>query len=489
MSETPILVGICELEQRIDNPLSGAEPIELMIDAVRQAAVDAGCPKLLGKVSSIRVIRGRWPYKNPAAAVAEAIGVPSAESCLTPYGGNFVQSTVNQSALDIQAGHHEVIIITGAECGNTQAKAQRAGLDLRRDLNWQKLAGTPDRLLGEDQQTAHPYELAVGIVRAIQMYPMFENALRFHLRESIEEHITRVSELWSRFSEVASNNPHAWIRERKSAEEIRTLSQVNRPVSFPYPKFMNSNNNVDQAAALIMCSQKKASQLGITPDKWIYPWTGTYAHDHYFVSNRDNLVSSPAIRIAGAKALELAGLAVSDLRHVDVYSCFPVAVQVSARELGLDMSKPLTVTGGLTFAGGPLNNYVMHAIARMAQLLRATPGDKGLITANGGFLTKHAFGVYSSEPPGRPFQYANPQTAVDATPRREVVGDYQGEATVESYTVMFAAEGPRIAHLSVLLADGARAWANCEDPQILESMMVEEFCGKSLRLAENIAYF
>ena len=122
MSETPILVGICELEQRIDNPLSGAEPIELMIDAVRQAAVDAGCPKLLGKVSSIRVIRGRWPYKNPAAAVAEAIGVPSAESCLTPYGGNFVQSTVNQSALDIQAGHHEVIIITGDHSTPTALK-------------------------------------------------------------------------------------------------------------------------------------------------------------------------------------------------------------------------------------------------------------------------------------------------------------------------------------------------------------------------------
>ena len=153
------------------------------------------------------------------------------------------------------------------------------------------------------------------------------------------------------------------------------------------------------------------------------------------------------------------------------------------------MSKPLTVTGGLTFAGGPLNNYVMHAIARMAKLLRAAPGEKGLITANGGFLAKHAFGVYSSEPPSKPFQYANMQAAVDATPCREVVGDYAGEAHVESYTVMFTGEGPRIAHLSVLLADGRRAWANCEDPEVLESMIAEEFCGKRVRLKENVAYF
>lgn len=489
MTQTPVLVGISELEQRIDDPLSGREPIELMIDAVQQAAADARCPKLLDAAGSIRVIRGRWPYKNPAQAVGEAIGAPSAESCLAPYGGNVVQSTVNQSALDIQAGRHDVIVITGAECGNTQAKARRAGLDLRRDLNWQQLAGTPDRLLFDDQEMSHPLELAVGIARAIQVYPMFENALRHHLGESIEDHIKRVSELWSGFSVVASNNPNAWIREAKTATEIATLSRDNRPVAFPYPKFMNSNNNVDQAAALIMCSQNKARELGIARDKWIYPWTGTDAHDPYFASNRDNFYSSPAIRFAGAKALELAELAPSDLSYIDLYSCFPVAVQVSARELGLDMSKPLTVTGGLTFAGGPLNNYVMHAIARMAKLLRAAPGEKGLITANGGFLAKHAFGIYSSEPPSKPFQHADMQAAVDVTPCREVVGDYAGEAHVESYTVMFAGEGPRIAHLSVLLADGRRAWANCKDPQVLESMIAEEFCGKRVRLKENLAYF
>jgi len=489
MSSTPILVGIAQLEQRIDDPLSGKEPLALMGDALEAAAADAGSRELLQTATSVRVIRGIWPYKNPARVLAESIGIPNAETCLTPYGGNFVQTTVNQSALDIQAGRHDVILITGAECGNTQAKVRRAGLDARADLNWQEAPGTPDRVIGEDKPMSHPVEIDLGIRMPIQLYPMFENALRHHLGESVEAHQIRISELWARFSEVASRNPHAWIREAKTAEEIRTLSDNNRPVSFPYPKLMNSNSNVDQAAALIVCSEEKARALGIPEDKWIYLWSGTDAHDHYFVSNRDNLYSSPAIRIAGNRALELAGLRAGDLDYVDVYSCFPVAVQVAAAELGLDPSRPLTVTGGLTFAGGPLNNYVMHSIATMAERLREDRGSRGLVTANGGYLTKHAFGVYSAEPPPSPFRHADTQAEVDATPSREVAADAAGEGTVESYTVMYGAEGPNVGHLSALLPDGRRAWAHCHDKDILEAMTREEFCGRVVRLADNLAHF
>ncbi|MEZ5558285.1 MAG: acetyl-CoA acetyltransferase [Pseudomonadales bacterium] len=485
MSETPILVGVAQLEQRIDDPAAGKEPLALMIDAVRAAAEDAGCPKLLTEAGSVRVIRGIWPYQNPARAVAEAIANPGAETVLTPFGGNFVQSVVNQTALDIQSGAQDVVIITGAECGNTQAKARRAGYKLQ----WTEQTGTPDRMIGEDKDMRHEAEKAMRIGQPIQLYPMFENALRYHLGESVQGHLERISELWASFSRVAAGNPHAWIREARSAAEIRTLSAFNRPVSFPYPKLMNSNNNVDQGAALIMCSTSRARSLGIPEDRWIYPWAGTDAHDHYYVSNRDNLYSSPAIRIAGRRALELAGLTAADLDMVDVYSCFPVAVQVAARELGLDTSRPLTITGGLTFAGGPLNNYVMHSIARAVELLREQRDARCLITANGGYLTKHAFGVYSAEPPSRAFRHEDLQAQVDATPRREVTLEFTGDATVESYTVMYGAEGPTVGHLTCLLPDGRRTWANCEDPDTLQAMTQEEFCGRSVRVAEHLAYF
>jgi acetyl-CoA C-acetyltransferase len=485
MSETPILVGIAQLEQRVSDPLAGKEPVALMIDAVRQAAADAGSSRLLSEAGSIRVIRGIWPYQNPAKAVGEAIGNPRAETAMSQYGGNFVQTTVNQSALDIQNGVHDVIIITGAECGNSQAKARRAGVE----LDWQALAGTPDRTIGEDKDMRHPAEKALRIGQPIQLYPIFENALRHHRGESIEAHLERISELWASFSRVAAGNPHAWIREAKTASEIRTISAANRPVSFPYPKLMNSNNNVDQGAALIMCSETKAKALGIPRDKWIYPWAGTDAHDHYYVSNREHLYTSPAIRIAGRRVLTLTGLTPADLDFVDVYSCFPVAVQVAAAEIGLDASRPLTITGGLTFAGGPLNNYVMHSIARGVELLREKRDARCLITANGGYLTKHAFGVYSAEPPARPFQHEDVQPEVDATPTRDVAMQHTGNATVESYTVMYGAAGPTIGHVVCLLDDGRRTWANCEDPGVLDAMTREEFCGRPVRLADNVAHF
>ncbi len=483
-SNVPVLVGIAQLEQRVDDPAAAKEPIELMIDAVRAAAEDAGSSELLN-ASAVRVIRGIWPYKNPARAVAEAIGNPNAETGLSPYGGNFVQTTLNKSCLDIQSGKHDMVIITGAECGNTQAKAARA----KQELQWQELPGEPDVWMGEEVEMRHPAEKAIRLGAPIQIYPIFEIALRHQLGLGVEEHLQHISELWAGFSAVAADNPHAWIRDAKTAEEIRTPSAANRPVSFPYPKFMNSNNNVDQGAALILCSEEKAKALGIPKEKWVYPWAGTDAHDHYFVSNRDNLYSSPAIRFAGGRCLELAGTSVSDLAMVDVYSCFPVAVQVAARELGLDTSKPLTVTGGLTWAGGPLNNYVMHSIARMAELLRAAPGERGLITANGGYLTKHAFGVYSTEPPAQPFAHEDLQAKVDATYKRDIAESHDGQASVEGYSVMYGADGPEKAFIAARLDDERRVWAVNDDPDVLAEMIKQEFCGRSVNIAGNVASF
>ena len=474
----PVLVGISQLEQRVADPAKAKEPLELMIDAVRAAAADAGSNALLQHATSMRVIRGIWPYKNPARIVAQAIGIPNAETVLTPYGGNFVQSTLNQSALDIQAGKHAVIVLTGAECGYTQARARKQNVELK----WQEAPGTPDRLIGEDKNMRHEAEKAVGLGQPIQLYPMFENALRHARGESLPAHLTRISELWSRFSEVASHNPHAWIHEHVSAKEIRTPSDSNRPVSFPYPKLMNSNNNVDQAAALILCSVAAAKRFGIPEERWIYPWAGTDAHDHYYVSNRDNLYTSPAIRFAGNRCLELAGVSVADIDHVDLYSCFPVAVQVAAKELGLDEQRPLTVTGGLTFGGGPLNNYVMHSIARMAEVLRSDRDAKGLVTANGGYLTKHAFGVYAAEPPPRAYRHEDLQEKVDREPWREVDLAHRGAVDIESYTVMYGADGPSIGHVVCRTPAGHRAWANTQDRDVMNAMTREEFCGRRATL-------
>ncbi len=472
---TPVLVGVAQLAQRDADPVAGAgkEPLELMALAVRRAAEDAGASTLLTDADAVRVIRGMWPYENPAQAVADAIGCPQAETGISTWGGNSVQSVLTESAGEIQRGTKRIAILAGAECGRTQAKARRANVELQ----WAKAPGTPQRVFGEELKMRHRIEAQRGVVQPIHMYPIFENAIRHARGERLDGHIRRVSELWAGFSCVAAGNPNAWIREPKSAEEIRTPSDFNRPISFPYPKLMNSNSNVDQAAALILCSVAVAKRLGIPPERWVYPWAATEAHDTYAVSNRDNLHSSPAIRIAGKRCLELAEVEVDDIDHVDVYSCFPSAVQVAAAELGLGEDRPLTVTGGLTFGGGPLNNYVMHAIARMAEVLRERPGEIGLVTSNGGFITKHAFGIYSTAPPAKRFRHDEPQPEVDATPQREVAPEYAGDVQIEGYTVIYGPSGPDTGLAACRLPDGRRSWGNTRDADVLDAMVSEEFCG------------
>ena len=475
----PVLVGVSQLDQRTDDPLAAREPLDLMIDAVRLAADDAAAPALLREASSFRVTRGMWPYEDPARVIADAVGNPGAETGVTTWGGNSVQSVFTESAHEIRRGAREIVVLTGAECGNTQAKARRAGVE----LEWSKAPGEPDRRFGVELKMRHRLEAQRGIVEPMHMYAIFENAIRHARGETLSEHIERVSELWAGFSRVAADNPHAWIRDPLTAEEIRTPSAVNRAVSFPYPKFMNSNSNVDQASALILASVGAARRLGIPESRWIHPWAATEGHDTYIVSSRDNLHSAPGLRITGRRCLDLADLDVSDLDHVDVYSCFPSAVQVAAMELGLDEERPLTVTGGLTFGGGPLNNYVMQAIARMAEVLRENPGDVGLVTSNGGFLTKHAFGVYSTEPPPHgEFRSDSPQEEIDALPTRELAEAFEGPVEIEGYTVMFDRDGPSVGLAACRLDDGGRTWGNTRDGDMLDAMISEEFCGQPARL-------
>ena len=477
-SNTPVIIGVSQILQRVADLNDAKEPIDLMVQAALKAAQDAGKPGLLEGVESVRVIRGWWQYRQPAGYVAEKIGSHNAELVGTCYGGNMVQSTLNATAVDIASGEKSLVLLTGAEIGHSLAKARKSGVE----LPVTETHGEYDRLIGQEEPMSGEAEVARSIRQPIQIYPIFENALRHHQGETIEEHQTKVATMWAGFSQVAARNPNAWIREAVDATAIRTPSKTNRMVSFPYPKLMNSNNSVDMASAIIMCSVAKAKELGIAESQWVYPWVGTDAHDTYTVSERDNLHSSPAIRIAGRRALELAGLSVNDLDFVDVYSCFPVAVQVAAAELGLPLDRELTVTGGLTFGGGPLNNYVMHSIARMVELLRDNPGKKGFVTANGGFLTKHAFGVYSTEAPESGYKHENLQAEVDTCPTREWLVDYDGDVIIESYTVMFSGDEPAVGHFACLTPEGKRTWANSSDRAMLQDMQVSEYCGRAAHI-------
>lgn len=479
---TPVVVGVGQLNHRDDDRDPPPEPVDLIVEAVRLAETDSGSSSLLAAVDSIRVISMlSWRYRDPGALVAERLGIAPRDTAYSTPGGNTPQSLVNQTALDIVAGVNDIVVVAGAEAWRTRMAFRARGE--RPPWTQQDEDVEPARVIGHELVMSHPAELARGLLLPVQLYPMFEIALRAAEGLSPEAHLVRISELWSRFSEVAAQNRHAWIQRAFTPEEIRTPSPANRMIGHPYPKLMNSNNNVEQAAAVVLCSAERARALGVPTDRWVFPHSGTDAHDHPFMSNRGDLHSSPAVRIAGGEALELAGTGRDELAHVDLYSCFPSAVQVAAAELGLELDRRLTVTGGLSFAGGPWNNYVTHAIATMVEVLRDHPGSMGLCSANGGLLTKHAFGVYGTEPPASGFRYGRPQAEVDHAPRRELAEDHEGRVTVEAYTVMHDRDGaPQNALAACLLDDGRRAWGTTQDPDVMKAMTVEEWCGRAMTM-------
>lgn len=480
-STTPIIVGIAQVAQRTKDLSQAKEPIDLMLDALRTAAMDTGNPSILNRVRSIRVSQGQWRYGNPAKYLATELGLNGVETGKTVFGGNGVQTTVNLSCLDIQDGKFDVIALTGAECGYSQANARRSG----QDLTWRDLPGTPDWTIKYGIGVRDPLETERGIGGATQMYAVIENAIRYDRGETIPEHQVMVSEMWSRFNDVAQRNPNAWIKHDVSAEEIRTQGTNNRPIAFPYPKLMNANNNVDQGAALLLCSVSVAKELGIPSNKWVYPWTGTDAHDTQTVSHRAKFTRAPGLRKAAEKALELAELNLSDIAHFDLYSCFPSAVQVAAKEIGLDLEQQLTVTGGLTFGGGPLNNYVMHAIARTVELLREQTDTIGMVTANGGILTKHAHGIYSSTPPSKPFVHQDVQAHVDTSEDRVTDAHPSEPAQVEGYTVIYDREAPLRGVAACLTVDGKRTWGNTTNRDLMQEMQTREFCGRDVHIDSN----
>ena len=161
---------------------------------------------------------------------------------------------------------------------------------------------------------------------------------------------------------------------------------------------------------------------------------------------------------------------------------------MAAAELGLpldDPGRPLTLTGGLTFGGGPGNNYTSHGIARCVEALRHAPGSLGLVSGLGWYSTKHALGVYASRPPGPGgFAWRDVQPEVDALPRCPVDPEAEGPVRVETYTVTFDRQGsPELGIVVCRTAAGTRAWGNVTDRDTLTQMCAEEAIGRTGTLA------
>ena len=485
---TPVIIGVGQVEQRVDDPTIAEDATSLMADAIRTAASDSQASNdpivsanMLAVVNTLS-----WRYGDPARIVADRLGI-TPQRVVTPMGGNSPQSLINSASLRILRGELDCALLVGGETWRSRMRAKKRGID----LSWPKvdaevLANEPPETWGYDLYMSSPQEEALGLVMPVQVYPMFETAIRAARGVSPEQHLSDVGRMWSAFSKVAEQNPHAWLRTSLTAEEITNATDSNRMVGYPYTKSMNSNNDVDMAAAVIICSVAHAESLGVPRELWVFPLSGADCHEHLFISDRDDFARTPAVELGGRQALELANLSIDDIAHLDLYSCFPSAVQLGAKSLGIDPyneTRSLTQTGGLSFAGGPWNEYVMHSIATMVDTLRSDPGSTGLVWANGGFVTKHAFGIYSTTPPAQDFRHAEPQEEIDALPRAgwadasDAVSD--SSTQIEAYTVMHGKTSqPETAWAAIRLADGRRTFGKSTNPSVLSHLLEGEHVGE-----------
>lgn len=481
----PIIVGAGQVTQRPETERP-VEPLALMAEAARAAEKDAGVAGLLQELDSIRVINHlSWPSKDPPRDLAKALGTNPREALYTHVGGNTPQWQINEAAEAIHGGAADVVLIAGAEAMYSVRRMRTKGID----LGWSP-RGKPEPDVGDGRPGSHEVELRHGATVPTSIYPLFENAIRAHAGRAPDEHRMYLGRLFEPFSRTAAQNPYAWFRTPRTASEIATPTPENRYIGYPYTKYMNAIMDVDQGAALIVTSVEAARRLGIDESRWVYLWGCGDATDRWFVKDRVNYYSSPAIRACTARAFEMAGVGAGDIAYFDLYSCFPSAVQIARDMIGLseDDPRPLTVCGGLPYFGGPGNNYVSHSVAAMVSRLRADRGKLGMVTANGWYVTKHSCGIYSTDPPRQAWRRADPkadQAKIDAEVAPEFVEMADGEATVETYTVLFDRDGaPQRGIVIGRDAAGRRFFANTPPQRsLLESMTRQEFVGAHGRVS------
>jgi len=485
---TPVIIGVGQCAERIDDAsYRGLSPIELAAEASRAAIVDcAGGPDEI--TSAIDTVATTRQFENsvPGAlaplgrstkyplSVANRIGAQPKRAVLEVSGGQSPQHLVSEFSREIQAGRADVVLLAGAEAISTIRHL--AAADSRPNFSDDPPGEMEDRGFGlkgliSAEQIAH------GLVGGPEQYALLENARRAARGETRDKYAESMGTLFAPFTKVAAANPYSAAPQERSATELIRVTDRNRMIADPYPRFLVARDQVNQGAATLLTSVATARRLGVDEARWVF------LHGQADLRERDlfdraELGASPAATTAVQHALDVAGLRLDDIGFFDFYSCFPIAVSNVTDTLGLSPSDPrgLTLTGGLPFFGGAGNNYAMHAIAEAVARVRSSPGAFALVGANGGVLSKYSVGIYGSTPTNlRPDRSAELQRRIDGLPAPVHASHPDGWARIEAYTVTHGRGEKTGIIIGRLEADDRRFVATaCGDPGMLELLECSE---------------
>ncbi|NKQ56729.1 acetyl-CoA acetyltransferase [Amycolatopsis sp. K13G38] len=444
-----VIIGAGQLRNNRERDFDSAtEPLELILRAAAASAEDAGvgAAELSGVdlVAAVQIVS--WSYADDACVVAERLGATDARCVTSGAGGHQPVAMLQHIAGRIAEGEAELALLCGGEAQSSLEMFQRADAE----IPWSRDPGGPgkfDRAVGG---TERMWDL--GLVGPIRIYPLFENRLRYELGQSFAEAQDWSARMYSEFSAVAAGNEAAWNPVPRTPEEIATVGPKNRMICFPYPLLMNATAKVDQAAALLVASAETADRLGVPESKRIHVLSAASGSDCEDVLERPTFGASAGMAGALDRALDGAGLGMSDVDVLDLYSCFPVVPKLGSLHLKAT-GRALSATGGLTSFGGAHNNYSSHALVAVTRELRRT-GGTGLVYANGEYVTKHSATVLSGR--ARPEGFVASE-AIGTPQTVRVVDHYIGEAVVETYTVEYDREAePARGYVVASLPGGGR---------------------------------
>ena len=456
-----VLVGAGAVHQSVDEPGGGLDTRDLMVESARLALTDAEAPGIGARIGRVYSTAGLTKLRNPAGEVAAGLGAPEAHSVLALPGVS-QQSLINAAIGAIESGRCDAAVVCGGETRGRDDTARRAGVTLAPP---QEAAGDPDETWSPQKGFMGRAEVEAGLVVAVLQYAMIENARRAAHGWSIDEHRDDIAEVWSRFSAVAAANPDAAFGRYRPPRELREPGPSNRPLAFPYNKWLASQWSVNQAASLVFASVEAADACGSPRDRWVSPAVALESTAMVPLSQRAEMHRWPAMAVLGQAAATHLSRPLDDIGLVELYNCYPSAVRVQQAELGLPADGTPTVTGGMGFAGGPLNNFVLQSTAAVVHRVRSC-GSTGLVTGVSGLLTKPGLTVYEPRPPEAVLRGDLKDAAAAATPTAAPADDPSGPGRVATYTVPYEGMDPvRIAAVVDLDGGRGRAIALLDDPE------------------------
>lgn len=448
----PVIIGVGQYSERVGEPgYAALSYMDLAGRALGLAIADSGASgdvaQAIDTLAAIRAFEMSRPDRKPPfgaasnvpRAIASRVGANPARAILTTTGGQTNQQLVGEFATAIAGGESQCAVIVGSEAISTVLALSAKG-EIP-DWSEQVEGDFEDQGFGVEE-LMEPVLFAHGASGAIPLYALAENARRAKLGLGLEDYRREIGKLFAPFTKVAAANPHSAAPVERSAEELATVTDRNRIVAEPYPRMTVARDQVNQAAAIIVASAGLARALGVPEDKWVHIHAVTAATE-LKLSQRPDLSANPASLASVDAALGRTGKGMAEMRYLDFYSCFAIPVFNQCDHFGLRLDDPrsLTLTGGLPFFGGAGNNYSAHAIAEAVERVRGDRGSFALVGANGGWMSKYATGIYSTEPAdwSANDRFSKLPKASDAVPIARGPVD---AATIETYTINHSPKGP-----------------------------------------------